>query len=77
MSKIEWTQKTWNPIVGCSIKSPGCINCYAQKEAYRFGFNPQLPRYNGLTKMVNGKAVWTGVLRLDGLIHDEYPETAR
>ncbi len=29
MTKIEWTEQTWNPIVGCSIVSPGCTNCYA------------------------------------------------
>ena len=29
MSKIEWTGETWNPVVGCSIESPGCTNCYA------------------------------------------------
>lgn len=29
MSKIEWTGETWNPVVGCSIVSPGCTNCYA------------------------------------------------
>ena len=28
---IEWTDATWNPIGGCSIKSPGCIHCYAQR----------------------------------------------
>lgn len=33
MSKIEWTGETWNPIVGCSIVSPGCTNCYAMKMA--------------------------------------------
>lgn len=27
MSKIEWTDETWNPIAGCSIASPGCTNC--------------------------------------------------
>jgi protein gp37 len=63
-SAIEWTEQTWNPIVGCSIVSPGCINCYAMKEAYRFGFNPQLQRYHGLTKNVNGNAVWTGKLAI-------------
>lgn len=26
---IEWTDHTWNPIVGCSRISPGCKNCYA------------------------------------------------
>jgi protein gp37 len=32
---IEWTDATWNPIVGCSIVSPGCTNCYAMKMAAR------------------------------------------
>lgn len=35
MSKIEWTEKTWNPIVGCSKISDGCKNCYAEKMAAR------------------------------------------
>lgn len=35
MSKIEWTERTWNPIVGCSVVSPGCTNCYAMKMAAR------------------------------------------
>lgn len=26
---IEWTDKTWNPTVGCTRVSPGCKNCYA------------------------------------------------
>jgi protein gp37 len=34
-SGIEWTDATWNPIVGCSVVSPGCTNCYAMKQAYR------------------------------------------
>lgn len=35
MSKIAWTDKTWNPIVGCSKCSAGCENCYAEKMACR------------------------------------------
>lgn len=35
MSKIEWTDQTWNPIIGCSKISEGCTNCYAEKMAYR------------------------------------------
>ncbi len=34
-SNIEWTDATWNPIVGCSIVSPGCTNCYAMQMAAR------------------------------------------
>jgi len=26
---ISWTEHTWNPIVGCSYASKGCLNCYA------------------------------------------------
>lgn len=30
MSKIEWTDKTWNPVTGCDKVSQGCKNCYAE-----------------------------------------------
>lgn len=29
MSKIEWTDRTWNVITGCTQVSPACQNCYA------------------------------------------------
>ena len=32
-TKIEWTERTWNPAVGCSKVSPGCANCYAEAMA--------------------------------------------
>lgn len=28
---IEWTDKTWNPVVGCTKVSAGCKNCYAKQ----------------------------------------------
>ncbi|PNU20865.1 hypothetical protein C2E25_04545 [Geothermobacter hydrogeniphilus] len=34
-SKIEWTEQTWNPAVGCTKVSPGCANCYAEVMARR------------------------------------------
>lgn len=27
---IEWTDATWNPVVGCTKVSQGCKNCYAK-----------------------------------------------
>jgi len=30
-SKIEWTDKVWNPVTGCTKVSQGCKNCYAEK----------------------------------------------
>ncbi len=34
-SKIEWTEQTWNPVVGCTKLSAGCKNCYAESMAKR------------------------------------------
>jgi len=34
-SKIEWTEKTWNPLVGCTRISPGCQHCYAETMSMR------------------------------------------
>jgi len=34
-TKIEWTDKTWNPITGCTKKSAGCVHCYAEIMAHR------------------------------------------
>lgn len=34
-TKIEWTDKTWNPITGCTKFSAGCQNCYAEVMARR------------------------------------------
>lgn len=59
-SKIEWTERTWNPIVGCSLKSPGCINCYAERQAHRLASNPATPHYAGTTKMSKRGPVFTG-----------------
>ena len=41
ITKIEWTDLTWNPISGC-IR--GCKWCYAEKIYHRFGrsFDPKL-----------------------------------
>ena len=63
MSKIEWTEKTWNPIVGCSVISPGCTNCYAMKTAHRLGRNTSTPHYAGLTRDSRSGPVWTGEMR--------------
>ena len=34
-SRIEWTEATWNPTLGCTKISPGCKNCYAESMAKR------------------------------------------
>jgi protein gp37 len=34
-TKIEWTEATWNPSVGCTKVTAGCKNCYAETMARR------------------------------------------
>lgn len=59
-TSIEWTQHTWNPFVGCTIKSAGCTNCYAMRQAYRLEHAFDFAAYRGTTRKVNGNIVWTG-----------------
>jgi len=61
LSTIEWTDRTWNPVRGCSVVSPGCINCYAMKQAHRFSGKGKA--YEGLTKQTSGGPQWTGKVR--------------
>ena len=35
-SKIEWTESTWNPTIGCTKVSAGCDHCYAERITQRF-----------------------------------------
>lgn len=64
-TSIEWCDKVWNPIVGCSIVSPGCTNCYAMKMAGRWRLKSD-SIYSGLTKPSHGGPVWNGKLGLAG-----------
>ncbi len=34
-SKIEWTEATWNPSIGCNKVSKGCKYCYAEVMSHR------------------------------------------
>lgn len=63
---IEWTDRTWNPVRGCSRVSEGCRHCYAERQAARFsdpgqyahGFverTPSGPRWTGRVELVPEK----------------------
>ena len=43
LSKIEWTDATWNPVTGCTKITRGCDNCYAERFAERFRGTPGHP----------------------------------
>lgn len=56
VTSIEWTDRTWNPVTGCTKVSPGCDRCYADAIAHRFA---------GTTSFPNGFAVTLHPERLD------------
>ena len=74
---VEWTDATWNPVGGCSVHSPGCTHCYAQRMAARLPNHPVYrsvvsstksgPVFNGtLTRAPDDHPVWTWPLRWRG-----------
>jgi len=74
-TKIEWTDETWNPLIGCSEVSPGCNKCYAKGVVHR-GMSPQ---HVGLTVRSEGETQWTGEVRevphmLDRPLHWRKPK---
>ncbi len=62
-TSIEWTDATWNPVRGCTRVSPGCENCYAERQAARF--RGPGGAYEGLVRThANGEPRWTGEIKL-------------
>lgn len=59
-TKIEWTDETWNPLIGCSRISEGCDHCYAIGVVHR----AMSPQHVGLTVKPEGAPTdWTGEVR--------------
>lgn len=84
-TKIEWTDKTWNPVTGCSKISAGCTNCYAEvmsrrlkamgQEKYKNGFVVTL-HHNVLCEPVHWKKPHTiFVCSMSDLFHDSVPSS--
>ena len=44
-TKIEWTERTWNPVTGCKKVSEGCRHCYAEMMSRRL-FAMGNPKYS-------------------------------
>lgn len=62
MSKIEWTDETWNPTTECTRVSAGCDNCYAVKMTNRLAtMAATKEKYGGLIN--EGKDHFNGVVK--------------
>ena len=82
-SKIEWTDKTWIPITGCSKKSTGCLNCYAEVMSRRLKAMGQAKYSNGFKVTLHEQCLdepltWRGahnifVCSMSDIFHEEVP----
>lgn len=85
LSKIEWTDATWNPVRGCTKISPGCAHCYAEAFAERFRGVPGHPYEQGFdVKLIPSKllepARWNiakmvFVNSMSDLFHQDVPDS--
>lgn len=82
-TRIEWTDKTWNPITGCSKKSTGCLHCYAEVMARRLKAMGQEKYANGFIvtlheRCLNEPLTWRGnhnifVCSMSDIFHENVP----
>ena len=84
MSKIEWTEQTWNPVTGCTKVSPGCKNCYAEtmskrlqamgSKGYENGFELSLLPERLIQPIVRKKPTMYFVNSMSDLFQDGVPD---
>lgn len=71
-STIEWTESTWNPLVGCTKVSPGCKHCYAERMSARLRAMALQAQERGETagrknyylSVVNANGGWSNAIEL-------------
>ena len=84
-SRIEWTEQTWNPTIGCTKISPGCKNCYAESMAkrlqamgsrgYEDGFNLKIMPERLAAPLERKKPTVYFVNSMSDLFHEKIPFT--
>jgi protein gp37 len=84
-TKIEWTDKTWNPITGCTKLSAGCAHCYAENMARRLCAMGQSKYKNNFAltlhnEFLNEPLAWQKphtifVCSMSDLFHEDVPFT--
>lgn len=61
-SKIEWTDHTFNPWIGCTKVSPGCEHCYAETLNTRYNWTEWGP---GGRRLPTSQSNWNQTLKWD------------
>jgi len=80
-SSIEWTDTTWNPVVGCTKVSAGCKHCYAERMSKRLAHVAAASKKRGdnggrslyYLNVINNRGRWNGKIGLiDEALNDPY-----
>jgi protein gp37 len=84
-TRIEWTDKTWNPVTGCTKMSPGCVHCYAEVMAFRLQAMRQTKYKNGFRltlheEILGEPLTWKTshtifVCSMSDLFHEKVPDS--
>lgn len=83
-TKIEWTDHSNNPWMGCTKVSPACDNCYMFRDQKRYGKNPgQIRRASDKTffaplnknKILSGEKVF--ICSWSDFFHEDVPQEWR
>ena len=84
-SKIEWCDRTWNPVTGCTKISPGCANCYAERMSKRLAGRCGYPtldpfKVTAHSERLGEPARWRKpsrvfVCSMGDLFHDDVPNS--
>jgi len=82
-TKIEWTEATWNPSIGCDKISSGCKFCYAEVMAkrlkaigikdYKNGFKFKILPHRLLEPLKIKKPTKFFVNSMSDLFHEKMP----
>lgn len=82
-TKIEWTEETWNPVIGCNEISEGCRHCYAKVmarrlqamgvSAYKDGFKVKPLPERLIQPLKNSKPTKYFVNSMSDLFHKDVP----
>ena len=83
-TKIEWAERTWNPVTGCTPISEGCQNCYAERMSKRLAGRAGYPAEEPFQVTLHPdrleeplrwrKARKVFVCSMSDLFHDDVPD---
>ena len=83
-TSIAWTERTWNPVTGCTKYSEGCRHCYAETMAKRLQGMGQKRYANGFNLTLHPEALSEPmkvkepsmffVCSMADLFHEEVPD---